>query len=194
MLDEQFKRLLGSLSLLSVEQLDTVLSEMQDCRYRSHGVQALEASMDGLGCTHWKAKNTVKNGYSRGFQRYRCLTCGRSFNAATNTPLSQLRNKEPFFQVGECLAKRLTLKECAAELDIAESTEFRLRHRFLKAVVDHQPKELMRLVKVDETYFPDSQKGSRKLVTRGTKSTPREARKRAGKPTEFNQTRQAGLP
>jgi len=182
MRDDQFKSLLGSFSFLNAEQLAAVLSEAQECQYRNHGVQALESSREGLGCAHCGAKNTVKNGHSRGLQRYLCHTCGKSFNAATNTPLSRLRNKERFFQMGECLVKGFTLKECAAELDIAESTALRLRHRFLSAVVVHQPKELIGLVEVDETYFRDSQKGSRKLVTRGTKDTPREARKRAGKP------------
>lgn len=182
MRDDQFEKVLGSLSHFSEEQLDALLVAVQGHRHRSTGVRALETARAGLGCPHCKALSTVKNGHSRGLQRYRCLACHRTFNAATNTPLSRLRNKERFFQVGECLVKGATLKQCAKELGIAESTAHRLRHRFLSSVVGHQPKELTGLVEADETYFRESQKGSRKLIARGTTALARGARNRGGKP------------
>ncbi len=180
MRDDQFKRLLGGLRHMSEEQVELLLAAAQECRSHCLGVRALESSRVGQGCPHCEAKNTVKNGHSRGLQRYRCLTCGKSFNAATNTPLSRLRNKERFFQIGECLVKGLTLKQCAQELGVAQSTALRLRHRFLSAVVGHQPKALTGLVEADETYFRESQKGSRKLITRGNVALVREARGRGG--------------
>jgi transposase-like protein len=182
MRDDQFEKVLGSLSHFSEEQLDALLLAAQGQRQRSTGVRALETARAGLGCPHCKALKTVKNGHSRGLQRYRCLACGKTFNAATNTPLSRLRNKERFFQMGECLVNGLTLKQCAKELGVAESTAHRMRHRFLSSVVGHQPKELTGLVEADETYFRESQKGSRKLITRGTPSLVRAARDRGGKP------------
>ena len=152
----------------------------------NQGTQALESSRAGLGCPHCAAQSTVKNGRSAGLQRYCCRSCGKFFNAATNTPLSRLRNKERFFQMGECLRKGLTLKECAKELGVDESTALRLRHRFLSAVVTHQPKELTGLVEADETYFRELQKGSRKLIARGTTSLVRKARSRGGKPKSLS--------
>lgn len=166
------------------EQLDVLLLAAQGQQHRSTGVQALETARAELGCPHCKALTTVKNGHSRGLQRYRyrCLACRRTFNAATNTPLSRLRNKDRFFQVGEFLVKGATLKQCAKELGIAESKALRLRHRFLTSVVEHQPTELTGLVEADETYFRESQKGSKKLITRGTATVVRKARNRGGKP------------
>jgi transposase-like protein len=182
MRDEHFTRLLGSLSQLSEEQVDTLLSAAQAHRHRSAGTKVLDTLQAERGCAHCKSPKTVKNGHSRGLQRYRCQSCGKSFNAATNTPLSRLRNKERFLQVGECLAKGLTLKAMAKELGIAESTALRLRHRFLSSVVSHQPSELTGLVEADETYFRESQKGSKRLITRGAPELVREARDRGGKP------------
>ncbi len=49
----------------------------------------------------------------------------------------------------ECLAKKLTFRERSAELGLADSTAFRLRHRFLRAIVARQSKELRGLVEVD---------------------------------------------
>ncbi len=181
-----FKGLLGNLLSLSEEQLDTLLLAVQERRQRSQGTRALENSRAGLGCPHCAGQSTVKNGHSAGLQRYRCSSCGKSFNAATNSPLSRLRNKERFFQMGECLMRGLTLKECARELGVAESTALRLRHRFLSAVVAHQPKELVGLVEADETYFHESQKGSRKLIVRGTAALIRPARARGGKPKSLS--------
>jgi hypothetical protein len=47
---------------------------------------------------------------------------------------------------------------------VSLGTAFRLRHRFLTAVVTHQPTAVTGLVEADETYFPESQKGSRKMT------------------------------
>jgi transposase-like protein len=33
-------------------------------------------------------------GRSRGLARFRCKTCGRTFNALTKTPMAHLRKKE----------------------------------------------------------------------------------------------------
>lgn len=60
-----------------------------------------------------------------------------------------------------------------ALLDVATSTAFRLRHRFLTAVVGHQPSQVSGLLEADETYFRESQKGVRGLR--------RKARARGGK-------------
>lgn len=182
MRDDRFKSLLGSLSRLSQEQLAELLSKVQGLQHGNHGIEALETGRGAFGCPHCAATNTVKNGHSHGLQRYRCLDCKRSFNSATNTPLSRLRNKERFFQVGECLVNGLTLKECAKELGVAESTAFRLRHRFLSSVVAHQPKELTGMVETDETYFRESQKGVRKPIVRGSEMQVRKPRARGGKP------------
>ncbi len=44
---------------------------------------------------------------------------------------------------------------------MAVSTAFRRRHRFLEAVVGHQPKGVAGFFEADETYFREAQKGSR---------------------------------
>ena len=188
MRDDQFKRLLGGLRQMSEEQVELLLVATQERRSHCLGVRALESCRVGQGCPHCKAKKTVKNGHSRGLQRYLCLACGKSYNAATNTPLSRLRNKDRFFQIGECLVKGMTLRECAEELGIAESTAHRLRHRFLSSVVEHQPKAMTGLVEADETYFRESQKGSRKLIVRGVAGLVRAARDRGGKPKVSTKT------
>jgi transposase-like protein len=134
-----------------------------------------------MGCPHCHALNIVKNGQSHGLQRYRCNACAKTFNAATGTPLSRLRNKERFFQQGKCLAEGLSVRAAAEVLDVAVTTAFRLRHRFLESAVTHQPKQVSGLLEADETYFRESQKGSRKPKLPGSAALLRKARHRGGK-------------
>jgi transposase-like protein len=69
----------------------------------------------------------------------------------------------------------LTIREAADAVEVCRDTAFRWRHRFLENVQDHQPKGITGILEVDETYFRESQKGSRELT--------RPARKRGGKAT-----------
>jgi hypothetical protein len=98
---------------------------------------------------------------------------GRTCSRLVPRPENRLRAKEQFFQQGECLMKGLTIRAATQEMGVAVSTAFRRRHRFLEAVVGHQPKGVAGIFEADETYFREAQKGSRHLT--------RKARKRGGK-------------
>ena len=45
-------------------------------------------------CGHCSAENPRKWGRASGLKRYRCRTCGRTFNALTGTPMAQLHRRE----------------------------------------------------------------------------------------------------
>ncbi len=170
---ERFKAVLESVASLTEAQLDQLVEVVEQRRVRTKALRILETARDASKCLHCGSTTVVKNGHSCGLQRYRCRTCKRTFNATTGTPLAGLHSKERFFQQGDCLAKGLTVREAAAELGVATSTAFRLRHRFLRAVVAHQPTHVSGLLEADETYFRESQKGVRGLR--------RKARARGGK-------------
>ncbi len=182
MRQDQFDRILANLAKMSPEQLEALQQAAQGQLHRTQGLAVVESVRGARGCAHCASTKTVKNGQSHGLQRYRCLACGKTFNATTNTPLARLRNKERFFQMGECLVRGLTIKQSAAELGVSITTAFRLRHRFLAEAVKHQPAGLAGLVEVDETYFRESQKGSRALKAPGNPSLARPARYHGGKP------------
>ena len=170
---DQFRRLLASLDSLTGVQLSE-LTQAVNARHRAeHAAKAVEEARPMVCCLHCGSESITKNGSNRGLQRYRCKDCGRSFNAATKTPLSGLRNKELFLTQAECLAQGLSVRATAAKLGVSVSTAFRWRHRFLQEVVSQQPRQLSGLLEADETYFLESQKGSRHLT--------RPARRRGGK-------------
>lgn len=179
---DQFKRLLSSIADLSFDQLESLQSEVNSKRQHGRTMRAIESSRDGRGCPHCNAMCIVRNGQSRGLQRYLCRGCSKTFNAATGTAMSRLRNKERFFHQGECLAQGLSVRAAAKELGVANSTAFRLRHRFLAGVVAHQPVHVEGLLEADETYFRESQKGCRNLLRPEGSKVPRLARHHGGFP------------
>ena len=157
MRDSQFKALLAMLPGLSPKQLADQRSEAERIHDHSRALSSIEEAMAGAGCPHCNSFKGVKNGTGRGMQRYRCMDCSKTFNAATNTTLAHLHSKKQFFQHGECLQKGLTIRATAKELGVSLSTAFRWRHRFLAAVVGHQPKGVTGIFEADETYFISSE-------------------------------------
>ncbi len=174
---ESFQTLLGQVPSLTEGQLDELVQAVEKRRSKTKALRVLETAWGAPKCGHCASGEVVKNGHSRGLQRYCCRACGKTFNATTGTPLSGLHSKERFFEQGECLAQGMTVREAAAALGVSVSTAFRLRHRFLQAVQAHQPLQVSGLLEADETYFRQSQKGSRKMTrasrARGGKATPK---------------------
>lgn len=173
MRSDQFKRLLKNLGALTGKQLDTLQQRVEARKLQVNATQAVETARAVFCCPHCGGERVVHNGHNRGLQRYRCTTCKRTFNAATGTLLSRLHNKELFLRQAECMAQSQSVRATARELEVSPSTAFRWRHRFLETVVAHQPKAVPGLLEADETYFLESQKGSRHLT--------RKPRKRGGK-------------
>ena len=134
---------------------------------------AIELGVDeARRCPHCAREWAVSRGMARGLRLYQCKGCGRTFNALSGTPLSGLHHKERWLSFGASLAKGETVKASAARCDVAVSTAFRWRHRFL-AAARSDSEVLKGIVEADETYVLESRKGARGLG--------RKARRRGGK-------------
>ena len=159
----QFKSLLAglaSLTPLQRKKLADALSPAASLEPQSRSIERLQPS----ACPHCQSDQVVRNGVCDGLQRYRCRGCSKSFNATTGTPLSRLRGKEQFDAFADCMRQGLSVRAAAAKVGLTVDKAFRWRHRFLQSVVAHQPKGVAGMLEVDETYFRESQKGSRKLT------------------------------
>jgi Zn ribbon nucleic-acid-binding protein len=55
---------------------------------RGHG------KVESRGCPHCAGRDIVAWGRANGLARYRCKSCGRTFNAVTKTAMAGLRKKE----------------------------------------------------------------------------------------------------
>lgn len=134
------------------------------------GVERVEAQ----GCPHCAGREIVGWGRSRGLLRFRCKSCGRTFNTLTKTPMAHLRKKEKWLDHARAMIEGKSLAKTAALCGVHPTTAFRWRHRFLRAPAVNKPRTLRGIVEADETFILESFKGR-------WSDLPRAARKRGGK-------------
>jgi transposase-like protein len=125
------------------------------------------------GCPHCAGREVVGWGRSHGLLRFRCKSCGRTFNALTKTPLAHLRKKEKWLDHARAMIEGKSLAKTAALCGVHPTTAFRWRHRFLRAPASDKPRGLRGIVEADETFILESFKGR-------WSDLPRKARRRGG--------------
>lgn len=161
MRSNDFEHFLGLLSRLSRKQRDELAAVLVDGDREAAVVAVLETRLgDHPCCVHCQAERPYRWGLSHGLQRWRCRDCRRSFNALTGTPLARLRKKACWLDFAETLSEGLSVKAAARQCDVAVSTSFRWRHRFLRAG-GAEEETLSGIIESDETFFRLSFKGSR---------------------------------
>jgi transposase-like protein len=162
-------------------------SQRRELMQRLKAVQAaeqtqaiLEERMQPLRmCPHCLSIHVVRNGLARGLQRYKCRDCSRTFNALTKTPLARLRYRERWLSQTQALIDGLSITKAAQQLEVARSTAFRWRHRFLALPHHVKAGNFSGIVEADETCVLKSHKGQR----RQRSEQGRKARSRGGRAT-----------
>jgi transposase-like protein len=139
-----------------------VLSQIGQARQAKHGCP----SCGGDDICRW--------GRASGKPRYRCASCGKTFNPLTGTPLAGLHYPERWPDQARALIAGETIAKAAARCGVDYTTAFRWRHRFLAALNQDKPARLSGIVEADETFILESFKGKRAGLTRAP-------RKRGGK-------------
>jgi transposase-like protein len=132
-------------------------------------IALIEATARGRPCPRCGCGHVHRCGRASGLQRFRCLGCGRSYNALTDTPLARLRKKERWLPYLQCVLESRTVRDAARVVDVHRTTSFRWRHRFVPGAMRDRPAMLSAIVEADETYRLESQKGSRNLTRRPRK-------------------------
>jgi len=135
-------------------------------------IALIEQAARGRPCPRCGCPRAHRCGQASGLQRFRCLGCGRSYNALTGTPLARLRKKEHWLAYLQCVLESRTVREAARVVGVHRTTSFRWRHRFVPGAMRDRPPILTAIVEADETYRLESQKGSRTMT--------RKPRKRGG--------------
>jgi len=140
--------------------------------------QAATALIEGtaqarLCCPACRSRHLHRHGHANDLQRYRCVPCGKTFNALTGTPLAHLRHKSLWLDYADCLLNSDSVRKAAQQLGIHRNTSFRWRHRFLALAKTDRPRRLHGIAEADEMYLLESEKGARHLQ--------RPARRRGGR-------------
>ncbi|MCC7646506.1 IS1 family transposase, partial [Janthinobacterium sp. EB271-G4-3-1] len=92
-----------------------------------------------LACPACHSPHLHRHGHAHGLQRYRCVPCGRTFNALTGTPLARLRHKSLWLDYADCLLASDSVRKAALQLGVHRNTTFRWRHRFLSLAKTDRP-------------------------------------------------------
>ena len=175
MRNREMKRLTAALEKMTPGQRKILVTELMALELHPASVTIVERHLASAPtCPHCAAERVVKNGTARGLQRYKCHDCSKTFCTLTGTPLAHLHMRGKWLDQAAALRDGLTLHEVAENLNIAVSTAFRWRHRFLALPQTVQAQTLIGIAEADETYFLRSNKGQRKGLGRP-------ARKRGGK-------------
>lgn len=159
-----FERFTAQIDLLTSRQREKVLSLLSNGASRARVAEVVErAAMEHLSCPRCRSRHYHLHGKSDGLQRYRCVPCGKTFNALSGTPLTRLRLKSKWLDYSDCLLNSTTVRRAAAHLGIHKNTSFRWRHRFLTLPKTDRPLCLSGIAEADEIYFLESEKGARHL-------------------------------
>lgn len=109
-------------------------------------------------------------------RRYMCLSCSKTFNELTDTPLAGVHDVEKLRTFASKMAGGgFSLRKSADELDLHLETAFRWRHRVMEGYTVAPSRKLKGIAEADETFFLYSEKGDK------TVSERRKPRGRGGK-------------
>lgn len=176
----ELKQLLAQTAKLTPSQRERLVGHLNAGLALNQATAILEGRMaphpDCPKCH--QALRVVRNGQADGLQRYKCRSCGITFNALTGTPLARLRHRDKWLEQVHGMDEGLSVRKAAARMGVHRTTAFRWRHRFLALPREVKAVKLAGVAEADETYVLRSYKGQRhKLLTEQT----RKPRHRGGK-------------
>ena len=159
----ELARMIGTLGKLPRAQRKVVVNELAAMESRASSIDVIEAETPARpDCPHCASRQTIKHGRYGDLQRFRCRHCNRTFNALSGTPLAHLHFRDKWLGQAEALRDGLTLRQVSERLQVAQSTAFRWRHRFLALPQTVQARALIGIAEADEAYFLRSFKGQRR--------------------------------
>jgi transposase-like protein len=164
-MDTKLKDILNNIQQLNHSERELLKKYLHDITDSDKIIDLIESRQDNNHhCPYCNKEKIYKHGKSAKLQRYKCLNCGKTFNALTGTPLARLRKKDLWLRYMDCMLDSMTLRKISSKLPIHLKTAFLWRHRFTQELGKDTPNSLDGIVEADETYFRQSRKGCRKLT------------------------------
>src|SRR5271170_3090444 len=115
-----------------------------------------QGRLASFGCPHCDGDDVRPWGKANGKPRYRCVSCRKTFNALTGTPLAGLHYPDRWRDQAQALINGETVAQAAKRCRVDYTTAFRWRHRFLQSLIYDKPANLSGIVEADETFILES--------------------------------------
>ena len=127
-------------------------------------------------CPHCGSNKICKNGFLHGkYQQFKCHNCNKNYSIRTNTIFCKSKKNIQLWQEYiELFSQDLSLRKIVEKMNnkISLPTAFYWRHKILKVlsnINDDNNNKLDGIIEADETFFEESQKGSRKMTRKPRK-------------------------
>ena len=162
--------------LLSQMTEDERLKVIQMCNNENNKIK-MEDIYNKLSnnykCPHCGSNKICKNGFLHGkYQQFKCNDCKKNYSIRTNTIFCKSKKSIKLWQEYiELFSQGLALRKIVLEMNnkISLPTAFYWRHKILKFLSknnDDGNNKLGGIIEADETFFEESQKGSRNVKGR----------------------------
>jgi transposase-like protein len=158
--------LLQYLLELTTNEKEQIISELsRNIRKSISDERFQEVSINNCLCPYCKSNKIIKRGMYKENQKFYCKECHKRFSLKTNSIFSHTRKDlEIWYQYIDLMTKKYTLRKIAEKLKINKNTAYLWRHKILSALSAIKNENLKGIIEADETYFRESQKGSRNLT------------------------------
>ena len=124
-------------------------------------------------CPHCQSNNICKNGHAGKYQQFRCNHCHKNYTIRTKTIWQNTHKSIELWQEYiELFSQGLSLRKIVEKMNkkISYPTSFYWRHKILEVMKNFDNHDKLEgIVEADETYFEESQKGSRHMTRKARK-------------------------
>jgi transposase-like protein len=118
----------------------------------------------GSVCPYCKAESIIKHGKLNGRQRFKCKSCGKTFN---DFSLSALANSKmpltKWLEYAKCILLGYSIRKSASIVGVGVKTSFFMRYKILDAIRTYMGiGDIAGIIEMDETFVAESFKGNQK--------------------------------
>lgn len=160
-----YREILEAALSLSPSERDSLVSSLSSSSCIGKSSPRLSQLLDKQGsCPHCGGKHYYRFGKDKGAQRFKCKDSGRTFTEYTGTWQEDLHKKELVGRYLELMSEQKSLDKISATLKINMKTAFDWRHKILRTFKQDDGSSFSGIVKSDETFFEESEKGNRHLA------------------------------
>jgi transposase-like protein len=124
-----------------------------------------EPNSKDVQCPHCKSDRIRGNGFTAlKVQKYYCNGCKKNFSDQTSKVWCGVKKKSDFQKYIYCLLSGYSIRKGALECKISINTSFIWRHKLLSCFNQISDQNYTGILEIDELFFRESQKGSRKMT------------------------------